>query len=82
VTANCHLTEERAALRLFLRALRSLPAEADWHATVWSARPLGPQATLGRALRELRIRGLIKTDQSGITILDLDALIREAGKAI
>jgi hypothetical protein len=45
-------TEERAALRLFLRALRSLPAEADWHATVWSARPLGPQATLGRALRE------------------------------
>jgi glycosyltransferase involved in cell wall biosynthesis len=45
-------TEERAALRLFLRALRSVPAELDWHATVWSARPLGPPATLARALRE------------------------------
>jgi hypothetical protein len=45
-------TEERAALRLFLRALRAVPAEADWHATVWSARPLGPPATLARALRE------------------------------
>jgi glycosyltransferase involved in cell wall biosynthesis len=45
-------TEERAALRLFLRALRSVPAQADWHATVWSARALGPPATLARALRE------------------------------
>ena len=45
-------TEERAALRLFLRALRSVPAQTDWHATVWSARPLGPPATLARALRE------------------------------
>jgi hypothetical protein len=44
--------EERAALRLFLRALRGVPEEADWHATVWSARPLGPPATLARALRE------------------------------
>jgi glycosyltransferase involved in cell wall biosynthesis len=45
-------TEERAALRLVLRALRSVPADPDWHATVWSARALGPPATLGRALRE------------------------------
>jgi CRP/FNR family transcriptional regulator len=37
---------------------------------------------VARALRELRLKGLILTDQSGITILDLDALIREAGKAI
>jgi predicted metal-dependent phosphoesterase TrpH/glycosyltransferase involved in cell wall biosynthesis len=45
-------TEERAALRLFLRALRSLPAEPAWRATVWSRRPLSAPATLSRALRE------------------------------
>jgi glycosyltransferase involved in cell wall biosynthesis len=44
--------EERAALRLFLRALRELPAEPAWRATVWSPRPLAPPATLGRALRD------------------------------
>ncbi len=44
--------EERAALRVFLRALRSLPAELAWHATIWSSRPLAAPATLGRALRE------------------------------
>jgi glycosyltransferase involved in cell wall biosynthesis len=48
-------TEDRAALRLFLRALRSLPPELDWRATVWSAGPLAAPATLGRYLRE-RIR--------------------------
>jgi CRP/FNR family transcriptional regulator, cyclic AMP receptor protein len=37
---------------------------------------------VARALRELRIRGLIKTDHSGITILDSEALIREAGQTI
>ncbi len=47
--------EERAALRLFLRALRSIPAELDWRATVFSSRPLTAPATLGRALRE-RVR--------------------------
>jgi predicted metal-dependent phosphoesterase TrpH/glycosyltransferase involved in cell wall biosynthesis len=44
--------EERAALRIFLRALRSMPAELAWHGTVWSARPLTPPATIGRTLRE------------------------------
>jgi glycosyltransferase involved in cell wall biosynthesis len=44
--------EERAALRLFLRALRSLPADSTWRATVFSPRPLAPPATLSRALRE------------------------------
>ena len=32
-------TEERAALRVFLRALRALPPEPRWHATVWYPRP-------------------------------------------
>jgi predicted metal-dependent phosphoesterase TrpH/glycosyltransferase involved in cell wall biosynthesis len=44
--------EERAALRLFLRALRSLPPDAAWHATVFSPRPLAPPATLSRFLRD------------------------------
>jgi len=45
-------TEERAALRLFLRALRLLAAEDAWHATVWSRRPTAPPATIGRLLRD------------------------------
>jgi predicted metal-dependent phosphoesterase TrpH/glycosyltransferase involved in cell wall biosynthesis len=44
--------EERAALRLFLRALRALPEELDWHATVWSERPLAAPATIGRRVRD------------------------------
>jgi glycosyltransferase involved in cell wall biosynthesis len=44
--------EERGALRLFLRALRALPSEPDWRATVWSPRPLAPPATLSRPLRD------------------------------
>jgi glycosyltransferase involved in cell wall biosynthesis len=47
--------EERAALRTFLRALRLIPSEIDWRATVWSARPLAAPATLGRAIRD-RVR--------------------------
>jgi hypothetical protein len=45
-------TEERAAMRTFLRALRMLPTDPPWHATVWSPRPAAPPATLGRALRD------------------------------
>ena len=44
--------EERAALRIFLRALRALPDDAPWRATVWSPRPYATPATLGRTLRE------------------------------
>jgi hypothetical protein len=44
--------EERAALRLFLRALRRLPRDLDWHATVWSRYPYEPAIPLSRALRE------------------------------
>src|SRR5437763_13940009 len=36
--------EERAAQRLFLRALRRLPPEANWRATVWSPRGPAPPA--------------------------------------
>jgi glycosyltransferase involved in cell wall biosynthesis len=44
--------EERAALRTLLRALRALPPELPWHATVWMPRPAAPPATLSRLLRE------------------------------
>ena len=43
--------EERGALRIFLRSLRTLPDDAAWRATVWSPRPLAAPATLSRALR-------------------------------
>ena len=45
-------TEERAALRTLLRALRLLPADLEWHATVWSPRAAAPPATLARSLRD------------------------------
>jgi glycosyltransferase involved in cell wall biosynthesis len=45
-------SEERAALRDFLRALRALPADLEWRAAVWSSRGLTASATLSRHLRE------------------------------
>ncbi|MBA3301056.1 MAG: glycosyltransferase [Thermoleophilaceae bacterium] len=46
------LEEERSALRLFLRALRRLPIELPWKATVWSRLPGSePTVPLARALR-------------------------------
>ena len=48
--------EERGALRLFLRALRRLPVELDWRATIWLRDPAtAPAVNLSRRLRE-RVR--------------------------
>jgi len=48
--------EERGALRLFLRALRQLPTERDWRATIWLRDPAAaPAVSLPRRLRE-RVR--------------------------
>ncbi len=48
--------EERGALRLFLRALRKLPRELDWRATIWLRDPSSaPTINLSRRLRE-RVR--------------------------
>ena len=45
--------EERGALRLFLRALRRLPVELDWSATVWLRDPSSAATiTLPRRLRD------------------------------
>ncbi len=45
-------TEERAALRIFLRALKQLPPAPAWYARVFSPRALATPATLERRLRE------------------------------
>jgi len=45
--------EERGALRLFLRALRRLPVEEDWQATLWLRDPAAaPAVSLPRRLRD------------------------------
>ncbi|MDX6663459.1 MAG: hypothetical protein QOG09_1561 [Solirubrobacterales bacterium] len=44
--------EERGALRLFLRALRRLPLELEWRATVWLPDPAVAPPRIARALRE------------------------------
>jgi glycosyltransferase involved in cell wall biosynthesis len=45
--------EERGALRLFLRALRRLPAKLDWRATIWLRDPdSAPTVNLSRRLGE------------------------------
>ncbi|CAN5697939.1 hypothetical protein BH24ACT25_BH24ACT25_02150 [soil metagenome] len=45
--------EERGALRLFLRALRRLPAALPWRATVWSRLPgAQPSVPLSRSVRD------------------------------
>jgi predicted metal-dependent phosphoesterase TrpH/glycosyltransferase involved in cell wall biosynthesis len=49
------MDEERASLRLFLRALRRLPPAPSWRATIWTARAGDPPPRLGARLRE-RVR--------------------------
>jgi histidinol phosphatase-like PHP family hydrolase len=44
--------EDRGAVRAFLRALRLLPLDHAWRATVWSPRGIAPSTPLRRELRE------------------------------
>ncbi|HEV2074985.1 MAG TPA: glycosyltransferase [Thermoleophilaceae bacterium] len=45
--------EERGGVRLFLRALRRLPAALPWRATVWSRKPgAHPSVPLARSIRD------------------------------
>jgi glycosyltransferase involved in cell wall biosynthesis len=49
----CFVDEEgRGALRLFLRALRRLPADLDWTARIWSRREATPSAAMRPEVRE------------------------------
>jgi glycosyltransferase involved in cell wall biosynthesis len=67
--------EDRGALRAFLRALRRLPLEPAWHATVFSPRATQPTGPLRRELRE-RIAFLGPDD------CDEDALLARADVAV
>jgi predicted metal-dependent phosphoesterase TrpH/glycosyltransferase involved in cell wall biosynthesis len=61
--------EERSALRLFLRALRRLPPELPWAATVWARVPGAlPQISLARAIRD-RVRFVGPEDGSDAQFL-------------
>jgi predicted metal-dependent phosphoesterase TrpH/glycosyltransferase involved in cell wall biosynthesis len=59
------LEEERGALRIFLRALRKLPTELDWTATVWLRNPgaIAAPPQLPKRLRE-RVRFASPADGS------------------
>jgi Glycosyl transferases group 1/PHP-associated len=69
--------EERAALRIFLRALRSLPEELDWRATVISSRQ---PAALERRLRE-RVEFLEASEPELLARADIVVLASEGLRA-
>ena len=61
--------EERSALRLFLRALRRLPADLPWAATIWARQPASlPSIPLSRAIRD-RVRFVGPAQGSAAEIL-------------
>jgi predicted metal-dependent phosphoesterase TrpH/glycosyltransferase involved in cell wall biosynthesis len=61
--------EERSALRLFLRALRKLPADQPWAATIWARQPGAlPTIPLARAIRD-RVRFVGPEDGSAAHFL-------------
>ena len=65
------LDEERASLRLFLRALRRLPLDRPWKATIWAPAGVHLPARLAGALRE-------RVQLSGPRVEPLDALLARA----
>jgi glycosyltransferase involved in cell wall biosynthesis len=62
--------EERAGLRVLLRALRALPGGLEWQAAVWGRRPVALPATLVG-----RLRGRIEV-LDGDTLSEAEALAR------
>ena len=72
--------EERAALRLFLRALRTVPAEPEWRATVWSSRTLAAPATLRRDLVD-RVR-FLGAERSEAEVLASADIVVQASEGI
>jgi predicted metal-dependent phosphoesterase TrpH/glycosyltransferase involved in cell wall biosynthesis len=67
--------EERQALRLFLRALRRLPEELEWEATVFSPTGAAPTGALRSRLRD-RLRLLSADDASeGAVLAQADVVV-------
>ena len=59
--------EERQALRLFLRALRRIPEDLDWEATVFSPTGAAPTGALRSRLRDrLRLLSADDTNESEV----------------
>ncbi len=75
--------EERAAVRAFLRALRLLPTDVPWSATVVSRRPTAPPATLGRVLRErvMFVDGAQGSDAEVLANADIAVFASEGDRA-
>ena len=75
--------EDRGALRLFLRALRKLPVELDWTATVWLRDPAGMASPLQlpRRLRE-RVRLAGPADGSEAEHLGRAAIVVAASTGV
>ena len=70
--------EERAALRLFLRALRTVPAAPEWRATVWSSRALAAPASLRRDLVDrVHFVGAEHTESEVLANADIAVLASE-----
>jgi glycosyltransferase involved in cell wall biosynthesis len=69
-------TEERAALRTFLRALRGLPPDRPWQATIWSARSSSTPPPLSRTLRDriTFLDGETATEQDALAAADVVVL--------
>jgi predicted metal-dependent phosphoesterase TrpH/glycosyltransferase involved in cell wall biosynthesis len=73
------LEEERGALRLFLRALRRLPPDLDWEATVWTPSPSATPLRIARRLRErIRLVGPAAGPQQRL-VADADVLCTASG---
>ncbi len=77
-------TEERSAVRIFLRALRLLGPELEWHATVWSRRPTAPPATLGRLVRDrvTFVDGSDRSEREVLTTADVAVFASDGARAI
>jgi len=74
--------EERAAMRLFLRALRRLPPHLPWQATVWSREPRPePAVPLARPIRD-RVRFTGPTDGSEVQHLSRADIVVVASSGI
>jgi predicted metal-dependent phosphoesterase TrpH/glycosyltransferase involved in cell wall biosynthesis len=67
--------EERQALRLFLRALRRLPDDLDWKATVFSPTGAAPTGALRSRLRDrLTISSAAETTENDV-LAEADVLV-------
>jgi predicted metal-dependent phosphoesterase TrpH len=74
--------EERPAVRTFLRALRRLPLEAAWHATVWSPSGLQPPGVLRGELRDrVAFVGPDETDEAAL-LARADIAVRASSGAV